>query len=151
MTRAARHEVGSPRKRVTDPARLSSAVYDPEFGLLLNSDQVARLMTLTRDSLHSAVSTGRFPPHDRKIGGLVYWAKATVDRIVDERSERLEIVELRVGGQPLPRETDALPTPPADGEDVFGDASLHTVLAPHRRTADREPQAEAMDEDVVTE
>ncbi|MFH8350264.1 helix-turn-helix transcriptional regulator [Streptomyces sp. NPDC018045] len=141
--------MGSPRRRGTDPARLNTAVHDPEFGLLLNSDQVARLMTLTRDSLHSAVSSGRFPPHDRKIGGLVYWSKSTVDRIVDERSQRLE-VELRVGGHPLPRESDALPMPPADGDEVFGDASLRTVLAPDHRTAEEDPQTQPADNDVVT-
>ncbi|MEU6965962.1 hypothetical protein [Streptomyces chrestomyceticus] len=107
-------------------------------------------MTLTRDSLHSAVSSGRFPPHDRKIGGLVYWAKSTVDRIVDERSQRLEEVELRVGGRPLPRESDALPMPPADGDEVFGDAALRTVLAPDHRTAEADPQARSAGNDVVT-
>ncbi|MGK5628573.1 hypothetical protein [Streptomyces sp. URMC 123] len=123
MTQEARAEVAPPRKRRTDPERLCSFMYDLEFGPMLNSDQLALILCLTRDSLHSAVSTGRVPPCDRKIGNRVYWAKSTVDRVLEKRAERLEAVELRVAGQPVVQDANA-PSPPDVGNSGTGGASL---------------------------
>ncbi|WP_106982427.1 helix-turn-helix domain-containing protein [Streptomyces rimosus] len=89
-----RTQVPAPRPRRTDPARLTAELSVPGIGPALNSDQVAKALRITRDSLHSAVSSGRFPKWEAKVGGHVYWSEELLDRYLDQQSQRVEDVGL---------------------------------------------------------